>query len=754
MKTHLRFLMIAVLAMIGAIGNAWAQTDPTPSTVTTDLSASAKAHTVVPFSVNITKNDATATDVKLVFKLTGDNVATQATQLELKDSDATAIAVGANGEAVLGTYAFDATLSKAFTAKFNAIGTFAYTLELLNDDDGANKGVEIASVSKTTVVEFMEPTVNTTLDIVSEGVNKIRTKEDVLFRLYADPNDRTGDMVNIKLTLADPSQYNKFSLKYNTTGNEFETLTVGDNGVLLFGPEGGFEFSTAFDQLMKINFNATGSYTYKVEIVRVDGNILADVTETVNVLEGATVATTLGGTTIVKGKTVDFDLNVDAGSWPNTTKVFPKVILANPAQAANIQLFYEAAPGDYQPLAFNTEGVATYGDPVEGINLADGTLKLRAVASETGTYTYSVELIKKVDLQVATMTQETVTVKFDNATIASNLNNKAGVKTSVAQNVAVTAVANDNAGDMVLAKLTLGDAAQKEHMTVELQTGENTYEQLAIDANGVAYVGPTGGYPLADGVMPLRVTFAEAGTYTYTVALVTPGTTETVVASSSESVVVDAFQNATVATTLDKRSVEKDAATTFTVTATANDVNPATMVRGRLTLADASKAANIALEYLDTDATYKPIVFTNGVALIGPAEGMAMSDVNALGFRVTFNAASTYAYTLDLVNVNGGAVVATASESVEALTTTGIKKGFEKGGYAVYPTLTTGALKVDLLKARNASIQVVDMMGRAVVTKNNVNGIVELDLSKVAKGTYIVRIQDGSNVNTQRVIVR
>ena len=1007
MKTHLRTLIVAFLAVICAVGNVNAQAGPT---ISTTIPATAKAYTLVPFAVNVAKNNATAENVALVLRLTGENAAAQATQLELKTSEGAAITFS-GAEAVLGTYALAATLSPEFTAKFSAVGNFAYTLELQNEADNT----VLASTSSSTAVSYLEPTVNTTLDNVSMGALKIRTNEDVLFSLFGNPNDRTGDMVNVKLTLSDPTQYDNFSLMYNTTGTEFETLEIGADGVLVFGPEEGFLFNEEFEQLLKINFSQVGTYTYTVEIVRVDGNTLAEVTETVTVLEGATVASTLDGTTIVRGRTVDFDVNVDAGSWPNTTEVLARVVLADPTQAEDIDLSYEASAGNYQPLTFNAEGVAYYGDPVAGINLADGTLKLRAVVTENGTYNYTIELVKKIDGQLAAKSEETVTVKFDNATISSDLNNRTGVKTTVAeaftvtvtagdvdpatkvlgkftladpaqaanikievqdltgtymeipiktdgtvtigedgaislsqlgkidfrvtfnnpgtyaykleliqvadnvvlassdesvavtafqnatiattldaranvkatraeeftitatagdvdpttmvlgrltlttaaqagditleyfdnadntykpiaigtdgvvtigpaggmalsqiddlkfratfdeagtygykvelvrvsdnvvlatsnesvvvsallsptiastlneragvktgvtQDAGVTTVANDYAGTTVRVKLTLKDPAQRASVALHYLASDNTYQPLPINDNGVAYFGPASGFPLSNATTPIKATFNASGTYEYTLDIVTVGTTETVLASRDESVVVAAFVNATVATTLNNQEVERGTAKTFTVTATANDANPATMVRGRLTLADPTKAANIVLEYLDENNQYQTIAFQNGVAMIGPAEGMPLSNINNLGFRAAFSAAGVYGYTLELINVDGGALVATATESVEAVTPTGIKKGFEKGGFAVYPTLTTGAVKVDLVNARNASIQVIDMMGRAVVAKNNVNGVVELDLSKVAKGTYIVRIQDGSNVNTQRVVVR
>ncbi|GAB3199315.1 hypothetical protein GCM10027293_18150 [Pontibacter aydingkolensis] len=868
--------MIALVAMIGSISNAWAQ-----ATIATTLPATVKAHSEVTFDVNVAKNDATAENVKVVLKLTGDNAATFAANTALKTAAGTAITFDGT-EAVLGIYPLT-DRTEEFIVKFSVVGTVGYTLELR---DVASGDPLPGSVTSTVTVNFNEPTLDSTLDNYTD----IKTNKGYLFHPIVTAGDRAGEMVNLTLTFTDPAHAQNVKLyrATNAQGTGFVEVTF-ENGVATVGPEGGYPLADAGavgENLYKIVFSEVGVYNYTFKLMRTDGVAIATKSETVTVVRGATIATTLHNRAdVVATIAEDFKASATAGTWAPTTMVLGKLTLTNPAQVDDIKLEYLDTDNTYKEIIIGTDGVVTIG-PAGGMPISDlSGLDFKATFAAAGTYGYTLELIKIEGNEVIATSNESVVVRaFVNATIASDLNNRTGVKTTVPQTANVTINANDNAGTEVLAKLTLANAAQRENVTLELRTGENTYEAISINENGVAYFGPTTGYPLADATTAIRVTFDEAGTYAYTLALVTAGTTETVVASSNESVTVAAFQNASIATTLDQKAnvkttraeeftitatagdidpatmvlgrlalttpaqadditleyfdtdntykpiaigtdgvvtigpaggmmlsninglklratfdaaatygykvelvrvsdntvlatsnesvvvsafvgatvattlngqeVEKDAAKMFTATATANDVNPATMVRGRLTLADASKAANIVLEYLNDQSEYQTIAFENGVALIGPATGMALSDINSLGFRATFNAAGTYAYTLDLVNVDGGAVVATASESVEVKTATSIKKGFEKGGFAVYPTLTTGAVKVDLVNARNANIQVIDMMGRAVVAKSNVNGVVELDLSKVAKGTYVVRIQDGNNINTQRVIVR
>ncbi|MEJ8801138.1 T9SS type A sorting domain-containing protein [Pontibacter sp. H249] len=620
MKKNLPFFVIALLALIGTVSSAMAQT--TPAVITTTLAATAKAHNGTDFTIEATKNDATAENVRVIFKLTGENAAIQASQIELENEAGEAITVNANGEAELYSGAFANNLSLDYTIDFAVVGSFPYTIEL-RDAAGANALLD--DVSGTVTVTFMEPTINTTLDNISQQ-DVIATGADVLFRVFLAANDRESEIVTTRLVLKNPADRNNFTLEYATNielGTEFEALTIGEDGILVFGPEEGFPLQDA-SRLFRINFSESGTYEYAVQVLK-GNNILGFSDETVTVVEGnAIISSTLDEQELDPNIKRAFTVTFDKGNWGADTRYRLRFVLDDPEQAENFVL--ETAAGT--ALTFNANGEAYFGD-IDGFEVTASTTENFAVTlTDFGTYAYSVQLLRVV-------------------------------------------------------------------------TGRDPQ----------------------------------------------------VIASSEESVTVP-FESATVSTTLNGKEVERDAATTFTVAVTPNDQDPATLVQGRMRLSNPAQAANIVLEYQDEQGAYQPIAInTEGVAFIGPAEGMALSEINGLGFRVTFNAAGTYAYTLDLVAIDG-AVVATSNESVESIAPTSIKKGFEDGGFAVYPTLTTGAVKVDLVNARSASIQVVDMLGRAVMDMSNQKGIVSLDLSKVAKGTYVIKIQDGTRVNTQRVVVR
>jgi len=76
---------------------------------------------------------------------------------------------------------------------------------------------------------------------------------------------------------------------------------------------------------------------------------------------------------------------------------------------------------------------------------------------------------------------------------------------------------------------------------------------------------------------------------------------------------------------------------------------------------------------------------------------------------------------------------------IPAITTTGIAEN-EKSGLEVYPNPATDKLQVKLLKGlKNTSIDITDVFGRLVFSKETVSSIEEIILPDLEKGTYFLR---------------
>ena len=70
----------------------------------------------------------------------------------------------------------------------------------------------------------------------------------------------------------------------------------------------------------------------------------------------------------------------------------------------------------------------------------------------------------------------------------------------------------------------------------------------------------------------------------------------------------------------------------------------------------------------------------------------------------------------------------------------------------VYPNPVRNMLNIDNLSTE-ANISIYNMAGQLVISEQAVSGTNSIDLSSLSAGLYIVRMQDGNNVRTEKVQV-
>jgi len=72
---------------------------------------------------------------------------------------------------------------------------------------------------------------------------------------------------------------------------------------------------------------------------------------------------------------------------------------------------------------------------------------------------------------------------------------------------------------------------------------------------------------------------------------------------------------------------------------------------------------------------------------------------------------------------------------------------------ALYPNPTTGKFFIEFSKAlNNVDVYIIDVSGK-MIKRSKGNGYkLDFDLSNVAAGVYFIRITDGKNVVTKKVI--
>lgn len=167
----------------------------------------------------------------------------------------------------------------------------------------------IAFVLATGVSKAQEPTIDGTLDVISEQGNLV-VGSDIQWQALIKSFIRAGEKANLEIRLHNPAQSDSFTLFYNSNreaATEEEAVysqVMFDNGVAVVGPEGGEELPESYREYFKINFSEAGIYTYDLILRRDDGNALATTTETVTAGTVAGIDDMIGGTRVAVYPTV------------------------------------------------------------------------------------------------------------------------------------------------------------------------------------------------------------------------------------------------------------------------------------------------------------------------------------------------------------------------------------------------------------------------------------------------------------------
>ena len=70
---------------------------------------------------------------------------------------------------------------------------------------------------------------------------------------------------------------------------------------------------------------------------------------------------------------------------------------------------------------------------------------------------------------------------------------------------------------------------------------------------------------------------------------------------------------------------------------------------------------------------------------------------------------------------------------------------------AIYPNPSNGSFTIAL--AEESSVSIYNAVGQLVKCLDSVSGIQQVDLNDAPKGLYYIRIQNGNNVDTQKLII-
>lgn len=350
--------------------------------------------------------------------------------------------------------------------------------------------------------------------------------------------------------------------------------------------------------------------------------------------------------------------------------------------------------------------------------------------------------------------------------VTTTLNTLTNVRTGITEEFTVTT--EGGSGQMVKGQFDFNPYQEGDIVLQYKAPGAQEYTTLTPGADGVFTFGPAEGFsfPATATAHNFKIWFNRPATYDYTLSLMTVGDSPETVASATGSVAVTApTQYPTINGTLDVVAREKELVINqpeiWQILVDANDFYG---VKGNIKIALASPAQrdNITLLYNANRASttpeednYQPLVFNDqGIATIGPEGGETLpaSGLNQV-MKISFSQAGTYPYTISFVREDG-TPLATVSESVTVATVAGIDDMIGNSRISVYPTLSSGDVRVELGDVRNAKVAVMDMLGKVVLQIDNATGAVQFSTAGLSKGTYFVKIIKGNDVAGSRFIVR
>ena len=227
-----------------------------------------------------------------------------------------------------------------------------------------------------------------------------------------------------------PFNTNDIILQYQAPGaTDFTNLSIDANGVATFGPFTLTQTNAVHN--FKILFNRGDTYNYTLGMVdatntstAVGSSVSGSVT--VTTLQEPTINSTLdnidqdpnGG--LETGRDIEWQILADANDRAGE-KANIEIALADPAQRNNFTLFYDVRRAimnggepDFQPLTFNSDGVAVIGPEggetlVAIANNPDINQILKINFMQPGTYTYTVRL-RRDEGNIIASVNETVTV--------------------------------------------------------------------------------------------------------------------------------------------------------------------------------------------------------------------------------------------------------------------------------------------------------------------------------------------------------
>jgi hypothetical protein len=147
--------------------------------------------------------------------------------------------------------------------------------------------------------------------------------------------------------------------------------------------------------------------------------------------------------------------------------------------------------------------------------------------------------------------------------------------------------------------------------------------------------------------------------------------------------------------------------------------------------------------------TSDPAVTLSGTPVGGTFTGTGVSG-NLFDPSISGTGTFTITYTYSDLNT----CPATASQTVDVSTCTGIKEASNGNSFVIFPNPTSGNFYIDFKSNTidNASVEVYDAIGKLVLTEKINTSLISISLDQYTKGIYSVRIKNNGTYHVTRII--
>jgi hypothetical protein len=207
-------------------------------------------------------------------------------------------------------------------------------------------------------------------------------------------------------------------------------------------------------------------------------------------------------------------------------------------------------------------------------------------------------------------------------------------------------------------------------------------------------------------------------------------------------------------------SVEGNNSATWTAVVKGNNkVGQQVKIRMKLeNPADASKFDLFRLAGEPGNITEIPLTFdSEGVAILNANDWYTLveEDVNAAILKIVFKQSGIFKYELQLMR-NDNNIIARQKETVRVASVAGLDDMIENTRISVYPVPSPAQddITLNLGSLKNASVLIVDMLGKPVYKADMLSGTAKISTTSFAKGIYFVKVMKGSEAAMVRMVVQ